>query len=170
MRMLSSTLIGRHRRIFVEAMSSRYAIIAASRVREEKCSHGGEGRWEGCGKRNIFRTHLNGRAAWGMLRSVRRDSGGWWFTAFFHAVYTLLSVHVCHYYYHQNPLLLLLLLSTSTSTTIADAEITASYLTPSHADVLCLAEMIRAAFGRPTAKRSLAKSRRRTRFIDVRRD
>lgn len=78
-----------HHRVFVEAMSSRYAIIAASRVREEKCSHGG--RWEECGKRNIFRTHLNGRAAWGMLRTARRDRGGWWFTAFFHAVYVVVE-------------------------------------------------------------------------------
>lgn len=84
----------------------------------------------------------------------------------FSTLYTSpLNVHVCHYYYYhhrQNPLLLLLLLSTSTSTTIADAEITAFYLTPSHADALCLAGMTRAAFGRPTGKRSLAKSRRRT--------
>lgn len=43
-------------------------------VQEEKCSHGK--RWEGRGKRNTSRTHLNGRAAWGMPRSARQDSGG----------------------------------------------------------------------------------------------
>lgn len=67
------------------------------------------GRWEGCGKRNISRTHLNGRAAWGMLRSARRDSGGWWFTAFFHAVYVVVECSRVsplppptepHYYYY----------------------------------------------------------------------
>lgn len=43
-------------------------------VQEEKCSSGK--RWEGRGKRNISRTHLNGRAAWGMPRSARQDSRG----------------------------------------------------------------------------------------------
>lgn len=71
-------------------------------------------------------------------------AGGWWFTAFFHVVYVVvecLRVPLLLYHHRQNPLLLLLLLLLiSTSTTIADAEMTAFYLTPSHADALCLVE------------------------------
>lgn len=71
--------------------------------------------------------------------------GEWWFTAFFHAVYVVVVVvvvecsrvpplltttdrtHYYYYYYCYQP-----------APAIADAEITAFYLTPSHADALTL--------------------------------
>lgn len=59
--------------IIICSMQCRMQLLRC-RVQGEKCSRGKC--WEGRGKRNISRTHLNGRAAWGMPRSARQDSKG----------------------------------------------------------------------------------------------